>query len=119
MPTIPEALPELGAWTAAGLEQRGRVDLVAALSRQQIRECSHSRGNLATLWLVPRGKAEGFVAHPRRERVWIGRPKGVRRRLWAVSLDAIDGEIVHVSVAHPGMLRAALRKLQREFPPSA
>jgi hypothetical protein len=124
MVTVAEELPELAEWVSAGLAEQGREDLIAALERQPIYACS-VRGGAAGLLLVPPEVADpprmdprkpaGYMYDERRERVYVGRPKGRRFRWWGVTIDAIDGEIIALSVSHPGVLRPAFKKLERRL----
>jgi hypothetical protein len=111
--TISSELPELAEWTRAGLIEQGRTDLVDALERQPIDRCEFSSSH-AALFLIPEDRSAGYMANTRRERTWVGRPKGPKKRRWGVSIDAIDGEIVLVAISHVGILRSALEKLSRD-----
>ena len=98
---LAEAAPELAAWIDAGL-----VTPAAIL----IHRVSASSGHVS-LDTNPDLDAFEMMDHPRRERIWIGRPRGVRRRQWGVSLEVIDDTVWHVGVSHPGILRESFARL--------
>ena len=115
-PRLRDTLPELALWIRAALEQRGREELVAVVDAAHIHECVFQSDH-ASIFLVSPERAEGMMENPTRERIWVDRPKGVRYRPWAVTLEVIDGAIYHIGVSRPGVLRPALERLCRRQQP--
>jgi hypothetical protein len=111
-PRLADELPELVDYIRAGLAQQNRTDLVADIEAAEVHHLS-VQSNHAALDLVNRLDGEAMMSHPDRERIWIGAPKGVRRRSWAVSLDVINGRTWLLAVSHPSILREPLRRLAR------
>ena len=56
-----------------------------------------------------------MMENPDRERLWIGRPPGVRRRSWDITLDIIGGAVLHLAVSNPGILRPTFQKVARKY----
>lgn len=107
-------LPELVAYVRAGLTPLGREDLIAdieAAGAYDVKVGTHG----ASIYLVPDLDLSAMMAHPDRERVGLGAPRGVPRRRWGISLDVIDGRTWLLGIAYPGSLREPLRELARRL----
>ena len=109
-------LPELVEYTGAGLAAQGRLDVVDALESMRVYHCRLQTDHVSFSG-VPDLPAD-YMSDADRERIWIGRPPGVRRRSWGISLDVVRGRIFVLAVSHPGILRPKLAALCDRQPPA-
>jgi hypothetical protein len=105
-----EALPDLGRWIELGLSQRERPELARAIASLRIHRCE-LRGQHASIFTVTEAQANGLMYRRDRERIWLGRVRGLPHRNWAVTLEVIGDRIYHIGLSHPGILRPSLRRL--------
>lgn len=107
---LADELPELVAYIRAGLEQQGRGEIVSDIESAYVYDASAATHH-GGLDLIPDLDAAAMMSHPERERIWIGAPRGVPRRQWAVTLEVILGRTWSIAISHPGILREPLRRL--------
>ena len=111
---LSDVAPELVAWIAAGLAQQGRADLIPAIEVLRI-YAAHATASHVSLETITALDARAMMARDDRERISIGRPKGVPARSWSVSIEVIDGRIWHLGLSHPGILRPTFKALAHDL----
>ena len=95
---------ELATYIATGLRQQGRTDLAALVPSLMLHRVEQGQKHIS-LETVPSLDMSALIASPERERLYVGRPRGVKGRSWGISLEVVGSTIHHIGVSHPSILR--------------
>jgi hypothetical protein len=112
--TLAQVAPELVSYIAAGLVEHGRSNLIPGLNALRVHRMEMNSHHVS-LETVKDLDGRAMMENPGRERIWIGRPRGVRRRSWGITVEVIKGAIWHIGLSNPGILRSTFQTLARDY----